>query len=356
MIGNKYKYALIDMSYVLSRNIYGVSVSRGPKNYTEGDVIKLTIQTLSKITKDYDISADKFIFIYDKWDKNLGGYYRSSLIKELGGDYKGSRVFINDQYVVDLKNKYTEEFRNRTDVTNEEIEAAKKEIESAENKAYENKIKTNSKYIMINELGNFGVPCLGLDGWEYDDLAWLSACLLFSDSDPKPSVIITKDSDLTYSLTPKMDYFKIPTGGSTPKIITYNEMYSQIPQDLIEKGMTLYNYKSYLDSLGTGHNDMSKTMKPRKNVDQVILNILNGNYDDLTDKDMFLKQMSTFDLRKFPRLDEAKNMIWHQFNSVGKLGSIQDFKNLCNKYKIEGISDTYYNNFITRFDQTLYKG
>ena len=112
---------------------------------------------------------------------------------------------------------------------------------------------------LIYELNKFGVPCVGVSGWEYDDLAWLASCMLYG-VESKPSVIITKDSDLQYAISPQMDYFRIPTGGSEPQIITYNEMYAQIP-DRLKGKVSLYQYKSFMDSLGEGHNDMRKTKK-----------------------------------------------------------------------------------------------
>lgn len=339
----RYKYALIDMSYILMRNLFAVSVGRKIGEFTAGSIIKTTFQTLNKVARDYGITADKFILVYDKWDRELKGYYRTSLLREVGGDYKGTRVYVDEAYVNSLK----------------ESHASEEEIAKAELELYKNIVKREAKSDMIENLGNFGIPCLGVEGWEYDDLTWLATCLLFQDPDPKPSVIITKDSDLKYSLSPKMEFFKIPTGKSAPEIITYTEMYNSIPEPLRERGLSLYDYKSYLDSLGEGHNDMKVTKKKnlkkkKKSVTDIILNIMDGNYTDLADVDGFLKQMASFNLSKFPRLDEAMDVVNNKFKTVGKLSSFAEFSDYCNKRGIN-ITSEYYNSFIKRLNPELYK-
>jgi hypothetical protein len=327
------------MSYILYRNAHAISGGKGVGEYTSGEIIRITIQTLNKVARDYGITADKFIFIYDKWDTSFGGYYRTYL---LNGLYKDDRA---DNYI-----------------TSEDVEILKqdplstpKKIEEAEKKCYFNSTCREAKHVMIQDLKNFGLPCLGLEGWEFDDLAWLSACILFDNQslDQKNSVIITKDSDLQYSLTPQMDYFKIPTGGSKPRTITYQEMYNTIPDSLKER-VSLYEYRAYLEALGDGHNNMRKTKKGGVNSEEAINHILDGNYDDIEDKEMFDIHMKTFNICEFPRFEEAVNIIKTQFSTVGRLGSISEFHKFCSKYKVEGISDRYFTEFISRFDPRLF--
>lgn len=337
MSTNKYKYALIDLSYLLTRNIYAISKGKSNESgeWNEGDVIKATIYTINKVARDFGITADKFIMLYDKWDPIIGGYYRSWLLKD-SVSYKGSRVYINEDYINSLK--------ANPDVSEEELKRALEEFKV-------NQIKLKTKKGMINDFKTIGIPCLGVEGWEFDDLAWLSACILH-EIEPKKCVIITKDSDLQYSLTPKMDYFKLPTGGSSPEVITYDQMYEKIPQKLVDKGISLYDYKSYMDSLGAGHNDMRKTIKPRKNLVETILKILDGNFENVKDPEVFKLQMSTFDLTNYPKLSTAKELI-SEFDKVGKIGDLAVFHDFCNKYQMT-ISDKYYDEFTSRLDPTLY--
>lgn len=326
------------MSYILMRNLFAASAGKKIGEYRAADVERITIQTLNKVSRDYGITASKVIFLYDRWDKELGGYFRTHILK---GDYKSTRVYINEEEV--------EKMRQDPTVTPEKL--AQAELE-----AYRNKVRYEAKWGMVREFKNIGIPCAGVEGWEFDDFAWLASCLLYNeDPSVKPSIIITKDSDLQYSLTPKMDYFKLPTKGSAPKVITYNEMYYTIPEYL-RGSLTLYQYKSYLDSLGEGHNDMTKTLRPGADPNLAIKKILEGDYSDVTDKEVFDRQMLSFDISKFPRFDKVKSIIENDFDKMGKLGTVEDFRNYCNRRGVSQISDNYYREFISRFDPTLFKG
>lgn len=342
MISNKYKFGLIDLSYLMQRNLFAVSKGKGVGEYNAGEVIRITIQTINKVIRDYDITCDKFILVYDKWDKELGGYYRTWLLKDFVS-YKGSRVYMTEEEVERMiaSGEYTEE-----------------QIKKAREEAYMNQVKYKAKWGMISDMKNIGIPCLGLEGYEYDDLAWLSSCLLSDPSnnpEGKKSVVITKDSDLLYSLSPMMDYFKLPTGGSQPKVVTYEEMYETIPKELTANGVSLYDYKAYLDSLGQGHNDLGDSGKKGINVVETILKVLKGDYSDIENEEFFKKQLESFDLTKFPRLDKAMEIVKEKYNTEGKLGSLDDFHEFCKKYEITGITDTYYSNFIKKLDPNLFQ-
>lgn len=331
---NRYKFALVDMSYVLMRNMFAIRGSKGVGEYHEGEVIRITIQTMNKIARDFGITADKVIFVYDKWDKEIGGYFRTHILK---GEYKSTRVYMTEQLL--------EEYRADETKTAEEIKKAEEDL-------YFNNVKYKAKWGMVRDLKNIGIPCLGLDGWEFDDLAYLASCVLYGTSD-KPSVIITKDSDLLYSLSPQMDYFRIPVKGSEPKVVTYDEMWQTIP-DSLKGSLSLYQYKSYLDSLGEGHNDMTKTMKEGAKADETILQILKGDYSNVEDVELLERQLSTFDIEKFPRFNEALRIVNELFGTAGRLGSVQDFRAFCDKYKVDGISDRYFTEFVSRFDTKLF--
>ena len=341
MIGfTKYKYALIDMSYILYRNAFAASSGKNVGEYTYGDIIRITIQTLNKVSRDYGITADKFIFIYDKWDKVLGGYYRTYLLKGL---YKDDRKvnYVTEEDVERMKNDPT---------------VPKEKIIEAEKKCYFNRTCREAKKTMIRELKNFGLPSIGVEGWEADDLIWLSSGLLYDETgDPniKSNVIITKDSDIQYSLTPQMDYFRIPTSGSTPEIITYDMMYDKIP-DSLKGRLSLYNYRAYLESLGDGHNNMRKTKKNGVPSEEAILHVLDGDYSDIEDVEGFKVHLKTFNISEFPRLEEAKRVVLDLFSTAGKLGNVEEFHEFCDKNGVSGISDRYFTEFISRFNPKLY--
>lgn len=340
MIGNKYNYAFIDGSFLLTRNLWVATKDKKPEEMNVGEVLRITIQTINKLYRDWGITADKIVCIYDSWDRNINGYIRSWMIKDYV-QYKGSRKFITEQTI--------EAMKADPNTKPEDLEKAIHELAT-------NKIKFQAKKIMLEEFKNIGIPAFSWPGYEFDDIATLASFGLNGQTD-KPNVIVTKDSDLMWSTCPGCDQFLLPTKGSEPKTVTYSEMYYKIPEILRDKGLGLYMYHAYCDSLGvTGHNDNLKTIKQGHDGTQAILNIMNGDYSDVSNPDAFKAQMKSFDLSCFPQVDQVNNMIQCDFGTVGKIGSLKEFKDFCVRYGIKGISDAYYNGLSERFDTKLFSG
>lgn len=128
-------------------------------------------------------------------------------------------------------------------------------------------------------------------------------------------------------------------------------MYYSIPESIRNAGIGLYQYLSLKDSLGYGHNDLRKTVKPRMKSEKVILEVLSGNYENLTDLELFEKQYKTFDIFSYPGIDEARDMINNYLPVCGSLGDVSEFRMFCRTHNIPGISDSYYSEFIGRLDQ-----
>jgi hypothetical protein len=213
-----------------------------------------------------------------------------------------------------------------------------------------------TKKIIKEELKNIGIPYFSWPGYEFDDIATLASFGL-NGKTSKPNVIVTKDSDLSWSVCPGCDQFLLPTRGSDPKVVTYNEMYYKIPEVLRNNGLGLYMYHAYCDSLGiTGHNDNLKTIKSGHDGTQAILNIMNGDYSDVEKVDAFKAQMRSFDLSCFPQVDQVNKMIQTEFGTAGKIGTLDDFKDFCVRHGVKGISDSYYNGLSCRFDVKLFSG
>lgn len=332
----EYVFAVVDLSYLLQRNLYACSRGLGIGEFTAGDVVKMTIQTLNKIPRDYKLSISKYILLADKWSENYDGYYRHYI---LSGTYKTDRTWMTPE-----KLKSIEEDPNSTE----------KDISKARYELYINNVKQEAKEILKTELRYFGVPCIWQDGWEFDDCAYLFACLWYNNSDPRKSVIITKDSDLQYSINPRVDYFRLPTAGSQPEIIDYEQMYLSIPEDLRNLGMSLYDYKAHMDSLGMGHNMMQKTKYPKADPIITIKKILSGDYSWVKDPDLFKLQLSTFDISKFPGFQDIFNKLTNDIYTIGRLGGVEEFRRFCETHGINGVTDKYYKTFISRFDQKLF--
>lgn len=329
---------MVDLSFLLTRNLWIATKDKEIHEMNSGDVLRLTIQTLNKLARDWGITADKILLIADMWSKDYGGYYRSYLIKDFI-KYKGSRKYMTEQALEDLKSD--------PNSTEEDIRAAERELAV-------NKIKFEAKQIMKDEFKYLGLPYIAYPGYEFDDIATL-ASFHFYEPNAKPNVIVTKDSDLSYSLCPNCVQFKLPTRGSDPKVITYDEMYATIPESLKNRGVSLYQYFALINSLGFSHNDTAKTIKDSTaDTEEVILRILSGDYSDVENVDAFKAQMNSFNLGIFPNLEDVKKIIANDFMTVGKLGSLQDFHEFCKKHSVTGISDKYYLDFIKRFDPKLF--
>lgn len=331
-----YAFAVVDLSYLLQRNLYACSRGHGIGEFTAGDVVKMTIQTLNKIIRDYGLKISKYIFLADKWSDDYDGYYRHYL---LSGTYKTNRTWMTPEKLKEIE---------------ENPESTEKEISKARLELYINDIKIEAKEILKNELRYFGVPCIWQEGWEFDDCAYLFACLWYNNPDPRKSVIITKDSDLQYSINPRVDYFRLPTAGSQPEIIDYEQMYLSIPEVLRNLGMSLYDYKAHLDSLGLGHNMLQRTKHSSEDPTITIQKILSGDYSSLDNPELFKLQLSTFDISKFPGLQEIIYKLTNDIYKIGRLGGVEEFRQFCESHSISGISDKYYEGFISKFDQKLF--
>lgn len=334
---NKYQYLLVDLSLLLSRNVYAVSKGKEIGEYTSGEVVKMTLQTLNKIARDYKVTSDKIILLADSWDPEYNGYYRTYL---LGGNYKDSRSWMTPE-------KYKE--ISETPGISESV------IRKAEADLYQNQVKTEAKHILRTEAFKIGLPCLGVPGLECDDLFYIISSLLYSSGVTKKSVMVTKDSDCMFCTSPAVDYFRLPVGGSKPEIKTYDEIYvTSVPQELRDKGLSLYEYKSLWDSLDGGHNDMRRTRIQRTNLTKVISGILDGDYSGVKDIDLFKRQHQTFILDSFPMISQAVSEIIQKLPIIGHLGSLSEFHDFCDSYGVSGISDSYYTSFIGRFSQKLF--
>lgn len=349
---NKYKYAIIDNSYILARNHYGVSAGKKAGEYTVGDLIQSCIYTLNKIPRDFGITADKYVFLCDKWSPDFGGYYTTHL---LGGAYKDNRGDIeskkgkaspSDSYMT--QEKY-DELKNDPEVSKEDLEKAYEQL-------YSNEVRRGAKYEIIRCLSYFGVPSFFVPGWEFDNLAYLASKLLY-DIDSKPSVIITKDSDLLYSLSPKMDYFKIPTSKGKPEIRTYSDVIDEEFPEQFRDQINLYEYKAYCDSLGFGHNGMRSTRKKGLGKNSIISNILDGDMSDINDVELFKRQFDSFDILKYPGLDEARDIIENKLPTYGDILGYPEWSRFCTKFGMHRINNPgFYSTFVGRFNKKLLKG
>lgn len=327
MIGNKYRYNLIDGSYLITRNLSVLHYNylNSGQEYTSGDLIKMVIWSVNKLSRDCGITADKVILLHDKWE-----YHRT---KMLSGDYKDNRVYITDEDAAKI----------------EDPEEKKK----AEIEAMKNRIKQQAKYKIISELGNYGIASFSKSGFEADDLSYIWSSLLYNSD--KKSVITSRDSDWKFWTNPMVDNFRLGKGKLPPELITYDDvMRSEMPENLVGR-LSLYDYKSYFDSIEGSHNNMRRTRKDKLKTNDIIEKILNGEdvRDLFDDYDRFKLQYSTFKVENFPEFDKVINMFYY-IDKSGKISSAEEFRNFADTNGI-GISNSYYQKFTNSLDPSLYE-
>lgn len=333
MITNKYRYNIIDGSWLLKRNC-SLSFSffkRDPENnvFTPGKVLTSFIQSINKFARDYGVTADKVIICWDMWD-GPSGYYTSQV---LAGEYKDDRKY------------YTEADLDNPDLTDEQ----KKEIEL---EVLRNDVQRKAKYMIKSDLWKYGIPSIYEAGYEADQIVWVLANML--NSQDKPSIITSADSDWSYLVTPNVDYFKAPLRGAEPKILTYAESVSQkMPEDLVGK-ISLYDYKSMYDSLESSHNAMRRTRKEGLDTNDVIRQIVNsGDYSGVEDLRRYNLQLSTFDISQFPKFQKVLDMV-NTLDKIGGLAPVEEFRMFSDSAGMT-VSDSYYMKFRDRLDPSLYR-
>lgn len=332
MITNKYRYNIIDGSWLLKRNC-SLSFSfykKDPESneFHPGKVVTSFIQSINKFSRDYGVTADKVIICWDMW-ADASGYYTSQV---LAGEYKDDRKY------------YTEDDLKDESLTDEQ----RKEIEL---EVLRNEVQRKSKALIKYELWKYGIPSIYEAGYEADQIVWVLANLL--NSQDKPSIITSADSDWSYLVTPNVDYFKAPLRGSEPRIVTYNEaVLEKMPEDLLGK-VSLYDYKAMYDSLESSHNAMRRTRKEGLDTNDVIRSIINDqDYSGVEDLRRYNLQLSTFDISQFPKFQKVLGLV-ESLGRIGRLSSIPEFRTFSDSNKMK-VSDSYYSKFKDRLDPSLY--
>lgn len=335
-----YNLMYVDVSWLLTRNISILTKGLEPEDYDSclSDVLRLTIQTLAKMFNENSVlRPDKIIMISDKWEDSLGGYYRTYLLKDCV-KYKGSRLYVTQQ---DL-----EAYEKRDDKSEEQLKKFKHSF-------YFNKVRSRAKEIMKEEFPKFGLMYYCKPGYEFDDIATIASFTRANRTDGKKDIIVTVDTDLGYSLSPACDWFQPKVGNRMGRFFTYQDMVNKMPPGVKNK-ITLYQFHSYHDALGFGHNDMAVCKRSYITSEYVIGKILQGDFSDVLDMDTFKAQLKTFDLPSFPKYDEVVNDIKTLFENQGSYPSLEKFRDFCNTWGVTKISDKYFSDFTQSFDRNLY--
>ena len=344
---NRYKYCLLDASYLIQRN--GWAIDRGREGEAGWQaLVRSVFQTINKVGRDFGVTADKYILGFDSWSDEYSGYYRTKVLREAGVNYKGSREIPTQAGLEELKS----------------LGVSPGEIEKYERALRKNGEMRKAKSVIRNEFIRIGIPTIGVKGFEFDDLAYLLGTLGPTLTENwGHSVVVSGDSDLLYCTAPDLDYFKLPVGKNTPEIHTYQDSWGNLVKDSLKEGLVqavqgtgqspLYYYKALSDALGDGHNDM-KTSKARRRVtDTVISEILKGDYSGVLDRGVFDAQLRSFNVLEFPDTIQAVQVL----STIGYCGHYpgpSDFAGFCQDHGIHGITYEYFMGFRERLDQKLF--
>lgn len=262
-----YDYTVVDGQYILTRNFHLV---KSVEPLTKGGLIKSFLLSLWKLCKD--VPTNNLVVVWDKTP-----YHREEILK----DYKGNRMYS------------TTEDLNREDITEEEREKIKKDLE-------EFQLKTDVKYFLVNNSNKLGYSSLIFRGYEADDLAFMCAREL-----PGKICLASTDSDWKYLITENSDHYNL-RGVKT----TFKEVVEKESGDV-----EIFLHKSIFDSLYGSHNFLKNvsttagTRKRKLKPEAIISLMQSGDYSFTTDKDLFLLQFKSFDIKSFPDYGEIHNKI-----------------------------------------------
>jgi len=286
------------------------------------DLITLTFQSVAKLRRDY-IKFGKPIMVFDK-----SPYHK----KELLPDYKCGRHYYTK---ADLLKIDPEDAKA--------IAECRFEIEC-------NEKKQAAKYWMIEYFPQMGIPCYLHKGYEADDLAYIYSLLM---KDERVKILLcSSDSDWKYLSNEYADIMTFK--GRVFRYDTLSEHY----KDALENEISLYSYKSYIDSLEGSHNDLVKTYSSirtdgvKESYVEIINRIKDEDYSGITDKELFLNQLKSFDVLSYPEIEEVKEELKNTLFK-GILLKDDEFTEFASKNMLK-IRTKYYSDFVSYLDSSLY--
>lgn len=341
-----YKYLIFDGQYILTRNFYallpryrrveslidssgfpvldddGKLVTYSVSTLTWQEIAKLFIYTIAKFTRDI-ANCRKLIILFDK------SPYHKNLFVE---GYKGSRTYVTEDDLLDIdKELYPLDYAK----VEEDIRV--------------NNLKQEAKSWLVDNLGKIGMQVYMHPGYEADDLAYIISNYLKTDD--QKSAIVSKDNDWTYLINENVDFLE-PTG----KVYQYKDRYCEVETNVPkEYNLSLYQYKSLIDSLHSSHNDLgvSITQEGTKLPTNVLIeSILSGDKTYVSDQQLLDSQLESFKVENYPEYSEVLEKI----TNLDKQGIILDeneFSKFASDNKLK-ISTNYYSTFIEYLDKTLY--
>ncbi len=178
------------------------------------------------------------------------------------------------------------------------------------------------------------MPSIAIKGYEADDLAYIMCRLDEIDN----SVIVSKDSDWTYLLTPSNSHHITRRGGMS-ETKSYDEVNKY-------GAVSPYVYKSVYDSLAGSHNHLHPTVSDQTKItDQDVIRVVEGDKSMITNVDLFHRQLDSFHVENYPDYTEVRENIRSALKS-GRVVDSLEFVLSSHKYLQGKIKAKYYDNSI----------
>lgn len=335
-----YEYIAFDAQYFLYRNFAALKsrtafniVDKLPNNddntgdgyiiikynFDWQDLVKQFFWTIVKLFRD-GYPVDKIILLWDK-----GPYYKSTILI----DYKCNRVH------------YCQEYLDEYDIEHDPqgyLQARE------EYRVY--LLLLQAKSWIINNLGNYGMNSVIYTGYEADDLAYIFSSI-YNTKDRK-SAICSADSDWGFWISKSVDY------------INFNNKEYNTYEDTIDKweypnqlNISLFEMKSYIDSLFGSHNDLQMTSDIGwPEFIETVNQIKSGDYSKVSDVERFKLNLKSFDILHYSDIDIVKSKINEAMTSGKLLNSLYQLfnreginvsKSYCDNY-LSLLSEDHYNN------------
>lgn len=340
-----YKYLIFDGQYYLVRNLKaltprysktivlkneeGIPILNENGNQqcyeitsiSSFDLVKSFFYSIAKFIRE-SASCRKIILCFDS-----APYHKLKFIE----NYKGSRSYA------------TYDDLARIDKTKDPLSYLKIEEELKINR-----IKQDAKSFILENFSKLGICSIIHKGYEADDLAYKIASRL--ELDDQKSAVVSIDDDWSYLINKNVDWIK----SNTKKRFTYDDIVGRSNDFTDDLGISLFQFKSYYDSMYGSHNDLESTVDVTEKIpfNDLLKKYLSGDLSKILDLNKFNAQYESFDIEKYPEYDQVINKI-KSLEFSGHISSIDEFElfKLVNNFNIK---TDYYSNFIKELDSTLY--
>lgn len=315
----RYKYAFVDGNYFLHRNFCASGGVSGIEmdDYFPNRLVASVTSSILSITGEFLI--DKIIILWDTPPYNKVEFLKTK--------YKAGRYYMTVEDAEEIDDE------------------GEREVALANAKNFLKRTEAKNK---MKLLGQIGLPSVYRQGYEADDLIYILG--KYCSEHQEEYLAISRDSDWMYWITECGTWYE-------PKkevLLTYDEV---VKQENINKGMSLFRYKTLYDSFYGSHNALVKTVTDEAwNIDQHILFDKfekEGFTDEIfEDIDGARLQIKSFDFTQYPDYNYLES-VYESLSSIGTAPSLSRIPEVSNELLVDFNSDKF-KHYYNTLDQKLF--